>query len=369
MKIGAVLLAAGLSSRMKACKPLLMLGNHSLLGHCATLFGNAGCEPILTIVGHQAEKTAEAARHLGLKPVNNARFHDGMFSSVQAGVRALGRECDGFFLLPVDIPLVRPVTIGALLKAFAASPDQVIVPRFDNNPGHPPLIPARLIPEILDYSGGGGLQALLARHSRRQIEVWDQGILMDADTREDLAVLADRVDRLSVPTPAEAEVLARMLVPSEGIRHGQLVAKAALVMAEALTGRGRMLDRDLIYAGGLLHDLAKGEKNHGLRAAVVLNELGLSPVAMVAADHCDLAPPDNGVLSETHLVCLADKVVGGTRLMDLKERYRQKLLRYRADDEVRAIIDLRMQRGLALQHLFEMHAGCSLIGLLRGAGL
>lgn len=368
MKVAAVILAAGLSSRMGEFKPLLPLGGKSLLAHCAALFSASGLGQVVAVVGHRAEETAVAAESLGLRWVANPDFRSGMFSSVQCGVAALPGDIEAFFVLPVDIPLVRIATLQALLAAARES-DTVISPVFNGRRGHPPLIPAALIPEILANEGRGGLKDLLGRHKWLEVAVWDEGILLDADTPEDLLALQRRQARLSVPTPAEAESLAAILLPEPGLAHGRLVARAAVALAGALAARGYLLDLDLLYAAALLHDVAKGQPRHEIRGAEMLSGLGLKETAAIVAAHKDTQPPATGRLGEKELVCLADKLIAGTRRLPIEGRYAEKLAAFAGDAEACRAIVGRRDRALALKSLAEQAAGRDLETILTEAGL
>jgi CTP:molybdopterin cytidylyltransferase MocA len=126
--------------------------------------------------------------------VVNQHYHDGMFSSIQRGVREIGQQCDAFFLLPVDTPLVRTSTIMQLLETFESMPTTLIcTPQYNDRNGHPPLIDTCLIDEILAYDGQGGLRSLLRNYQDKScsVAVPDKHILMDLDTRNDLAHLRD----------------------------------------------------------------------------------------------------------------------------------------------------------------------------------
>lgn len=199
-ELAAIVPAAGLSSRSTGFKPLLELGGRTLLSRAVGLFLRAGVARVVVVTGHQAERVTGAAAALGATPVFNRDFRTGMFSSVQAGVRALPRGCAGFFVLPVDVPLVRPATVRALARAFGGADGEVFVPAYHGHPGHPPLIPAALIPAILGSDGQGGLRALLQARGVRQLPVSDQGVLLDVDTDADFARLAEMQG--SEPPPA-----------------------------------------------------------------------------------------------------------------------------------------------------------------------
>lgn len=368
MNIAAIILAAGLSSRMGDLKPLLHLGHRSLLEHCTRLFRQAGINRVVAVIGHRSEEITRAAEHLQLEWILNPEYEQGMFTSIQTGVRALAPyQPDGYFVLPVDIPLIRPVTVSTILSAYSCRRDLTAIPFFAGKPGHPPLLPASLSKAIIHHDGSGGLRALLNQYPCNSVQVWDQGILLDADTPGDFSKLSSRYRRLSIPSQDETLALAQLLVPKVGREHGRMVARAALTMGRALVEKGLRLDQDLLFAGGWLHDLAKGQPNHGHRAAAKLKALGLPEVAAAVVDHSDLAPAGNGHLEERHLICLADKAVSGCSLVEPVKRYRDKLIRFRHSPAALDKIRIRMEHGLALQQHFEQVSGCSLLPLLHGA--
>lgn len=173
---------------MRSPKPLLTWGEETLIEHVIRLFLGVGIAEVKVVLGHQAERILPFIERFGADPVLNDRYDKGMFSSVQAGVRRLDRDCRGFFLHPVDMPLISPETLRTLCEVFFKEGDRdVCRPCFRGRRGHPPLISSALIPAILSFDGQGGLRALLARHPERSvdIDVADPGILENMNTHAD----------------------------------------------------------------------------------------------------------------------------------------------------------------------------------------
>ena len=181
---------------MKRFKPLLRIGEKTFTEHAIELFQKADIGDIVTVVGHLSEKLIPVVKAAASRYVINDHYHDGMYSSIQTGVKALNHPCDAFFLLPVDIPFVLPSTVRQLSDAFSKnSLAMVCYPQFQSRRGHPPLINSELIDEILSYSGQGGLRKLLRRHENQavSIPVEDPFIRLDADTPKDLALLREKM--------------------------------------------------------------------------------------------------------------------------------------------------------------------------------
>jgi len=187
-RVGAVILAAGHSSRMDGFKPLLRVGGMTIIERVISLFCTAGVDEIITVVGCRSEELETFLRATPTRIVRNHRYEDGMFSSIQSGVETLDDRCACFFLHPADIPLVRPATLLKLLQAFKDNPTAFLYsPQFQGKNGHPPLISTKLKDGILSHDGTGGMRGFLATclHRSRTVEVEDPYILMDIDTPED----------------------------------------------------------------------------------------------------------------------------------------------------------------------------------------
>jgi CTP:molybdopterin cytidylyltransferase MocA len=187
LAFSALILCAGRSSRMGAFKPLLPLGEETLIERAIRLFRGAGVADVTAVLGYQAEWVLPLLERHGVRPVLNDRYDEGMFSSLRVGVGSINQGCRAFFLLPVDIPFVRPETLLSLMDAFREGENDVCRPCFRGRYGHPPLIATALIPAIGEFDGMGGLRTLLARYRGRtaDVAVEDPGILLDVDTRDD----------------------------------------------------------------------------------------------------------------------------------------------------------------------------------------
>ncbi len=189
----AIILAAGYSSRMGDFKPLLRLGETTILERIIGLFRETGVEDIRVVIGYRSADLLPLVDRLLARPVINDRYHDGMFSSVLAGVESLEEDIGAFFLLPVDIPLVRRETVTTLLEIYRSGAGSILYPVFRGKRGHPPLMSARYIEEIVGWEGDGGLKSFLALHEAEavNVETGDENILLDMDTPSDYERVLD----------------------------------------------------------------------------------------------------------------------------------------------------------------------------------
>jgi molybdenum cofactor cytidylyltransferase len=361
MRLAAIVLTAGQSSRLPRFKPLLRLGGQTMLGRAATLFRQCGVEEILAVTGCRAEEVGAEARAQGLRPVFNPRHVEGMFTSVQAGLAALPPGIDGVFMLPVDIALIRPTSVTALTVRFTTSAAQVFLPTFRGEPGHPPLIKAQVIPHISQWSGEGGLAGALRNLPCETVPVADAQILFDVDDEAAFAEAERRVPHLTIPTVDEALALLDLCGAGErGLAHGRGVADAALAMARTLQARGAVLNLALVESAALLHDVAKGQPNHEAAGAEILSAQGFHGLAEIVAVHRDIDPAGLTMLTERELVYLADKLVRGAKRVPVRQRFQEKLDRYADDAEACRAIRRRRAHALDMAALFEASANRSI---------
>lgn len=347
MKFGALIIAAGLSSRMKDFKPLLPLKGRPALFHCLELFTHPQITQRVVVTGHRHTDISKALLNQDISLAHNPKYTEGMFSSICCGINAL-EPCDGVFLLPVDIPLVRPSTLKTLIENFEG--DCTLFPQFKNTPGHPPIIPAKFIDEILSYNGDGGLQKFLLSKPHKNIDVWDEASLMDMDSPEDYAHLQILAEMQTKGTRDEVEAIAHKFMSLKGIRHGVETAKVAVRLAEALP---QSHDLDLIYNAALLHDISKGQKNHEATGGDFVAQLGLPQLAPIIAAHKSLPCPPNNFFTEKDIVCLADKIVRGCKNVTIEERFKEKLSTYRNDCDAMEAITRRYKDAVATKEAFE----------------
>ena len=393
MNARVLILAAGQASRMGKVKGLLPLPLGEAGRECpaleglARLFRSMGIEHISVVTGWHADSVEQAAQDIGLAVVRNPRPEDGMFSSVCAGLRALA---DGnsvlsqspVLVLPVDVPLVRPLTVQALLEVHEADPEHVLVPVFDDAEGHPPLLPACHLEHILRHAqsnGENGLRGALEGLPVRKIPVADKLMLLDMDKPDDYENIRILAQYRDVLLPDEAvELLHLHDVPEKGLRHGRAVGTVAAALARALQrarsaqnthaakaaglasglapGLAPELVPDFALAGGLLHDICKGEKRHEAAAGRLLRSLHLPVMAHLVEDHRDLTLPGGQPITERELIFLADKYCYGSSYVPVRQRFEQKLEIFGSD--AAEAIKGRMAHALALEARLARELGC-----------
>ncbi|MEZ4600858.1 MAG: NTP transferase domain-containing protein [Syntrophotaleaceae bacterium] len=360
----AIILAAGQSRRMGEFKPLLPLGESTVLEHGVALFRRSGIRDLRVVTGHEGDRLQDLLHSLQVPRVDNPRYREGMFTSIQAAVRTLPEGISAFFLLPVDIPLVRPSTVKTLLRAWHTGRQGIIQPVFNGIYGHPPLISIRYRDIILGADGEGGLKKLLRNffEDTLELEISDEYVLLDMDTPEDYELLCHRWNRQGIPTEKECEhLLAHQFdLPRHTVEHCRQVARIAVRMVDELNRKGLSIDRELILAAGLLHDCVRSQPHHAVAGEKALRQLGFPEVGSVVGQHMDLSVSDDPKPSAAEILYLADKLIGGHHRLDLKNRFEEKKKRYAGQSEILDKIESRLQAALKIKGKLESFLGSSL---------
>ncbi len=187
MKLCAIVLAAGFSSRMGCNKLLMDYHGYPMAEYILyNLRRNQKWFDQIVVVS-RLPFLEQLTHRYGFTYLHNPEPERGMGHSLALGVQQT-EECDGFLMALADMPDLREGTIHTLCERFLADPDRITVPVFGGKRGNPVIFPRRLRAELeaLDRDWGG--RELIRRESDQlaRVQVYDPGVLRDIDTREDL---------------------------------------------------------------------------------------------------------------------------------------------------------------------------------------
>ena len=174
---------------MRAFKPLMSLRGKTLIENTIDSILSSGAKKVVVVTGNRAGELEPILAEKYADRVILTRNHNfattDMFTSIRIGCAALP-ECDAFFLLPGDMPVVKESTFRTVISQRDGEIG-VIFPTLDGYRKHPPLVDFRLVPRILEFDGDGGLRQLWKQLEPiiRTVPVDDTGVWVDLDTKED----------------------------------------------------------------------------------------------------------------------------------------------------------------------------------------
>lgn len=198
-EVAAVLLAAGASTRFGPGNKLVArIGAPPLVRCVAETIAASGVAEIVVVTGADAEAIERALEGIPVRFAHTARWKSGMGSSIAAGVSALGEHVDGTFIVPGDMPLLRPQLLQSLRTAFEREGAlRIVYPATPEGAQRNPVLwPRRHFPLLTALGGQAGAKSLLKRFSDSctVVTVADESIFADVDTLGDLAVARARAE-------------------------------------------------------------------------------------------------------------------------------------------------------------------------------
>jgi molybdenum cofactor cytidylyltransferase len=195
---GAVVLAAGPSSRLGQPKQLLEWEGEPLVRRAAHTALDAGLWPVVVVLGARCDEVRAALAGMPLATVSNPAFAEGLAGSIRAGLhrlRVCAPDVKGAVFLACDQPLVAPAHLGALVAAAEASGKPIAASEYAGTLGVPALFAASIFPELLRLQGDAGARRVIAREEARVTCVALAGGELDVDTPDDWTRARARAQR------------------------------------------------------------------------------------------------------------------------------------------------------------------------------
>lgn len=185
--ICAIVLAAGCSRRMGAQKLLLPFGGKTVIAHIVDELLASAIDEVYVVAGHQAKRISWELSGRPVSVVTNSNYKSGMLSSVRCGLAALPQQCKAILVALGDQPSITTRLIDQMLRSFAATEKQILVPLYRGKRGHPILLSELYHDEILNDYDNVGLRGLLHAHGDDVFEltVSTGAVLCDMDCPED----------------------------------------------------------------------------------------------------------------------------------------------------------------------------------------
>ncbi len=198
-QVAAIVLAAGASRRLGEPKQLVLLHGEPLLRRIVRLALEAGCSPVVVVLGAHAQPCRQALATLppallpALRIVVNPEWAEGMSTSLRAGCAALSDPGAGSpestLVLVTDQFRLTADSLALLLQAHARSTTPVTAALYSGRLGVPAIFRRALLPAFSTLSGDQGARHLLAAWANLATAVPLTEAADEVDTPEDLASL------------------------------------------------------------------------------------------------------------------------------------------------------------------------------------
>lgn len=185
--VAGVLLAAGSSTRMgETNKMLLEIDGETLLRRAARRAVEAGLDPVVVVLGHDAERAAEELAGLAVRPAVNPDHAAGIVTSLRTGLDALPAEVVAVMVLLADMPYVGPEMMGSLVALYRGSEVPLVLSDYEGVNAPPMLYDRSLFAELVAMDDGRCGKQVVKRHRHEARTIgWPAFALADLDTPED----------------------------------------------------------------------------------------------------------------------------------------------------------------------------------------
>ena len=184
--ISAIVLAAGMSSRMGSPKQLLKLEDRTLIRIVTENVLASSVDEVLVVTGYLEHKVNDAIKDLPVKTVINPRYEQGQGTSLAVGVRSLNINTSAFLVFMVDQPFITASLINTVIGEFKKRRSLVLRPVYNGQPGHPVIFNYDLSDQLKQLEGDEGARQILKKLGNKVdcIPVQDEAAIFDIDTPE-----------------------------------------------------------------------------------------------------------------------------------------------------------------------------------------
>ena len=193
--VAGIVLAAGTSSRYgDANKLLVQVDGRPVVQQATRTLTAAGVDPVVVIVGHEADRVRAAVDSLPVTVVENPDYTDGQSTSVRAGIDVIQSmpDPDAVVIGLGDMPAVEPATVETLIHGYEAGAASILAAGYQGQRGNPVLFDRQYFDALAGVSGDRGARELIRRSDRSVVvDVDDPGVVRDVDVPGDLVELEE----------------------------------------------------------------------------------------------------------------------------------------------------------------------------------
>lgn len=162
--VAGIVLAAGASTRMGGNKLFFELEGEALLRRAVRAAVSAGLDPVVVVLGHEAERARATLEDLACRPVLNPDYARGQGSSLRAGVAALPPHAAAAVVTLADMPFVTAGMIATVVERYRQGTAPLVVSDYGGTTAPPTLYDRSLFSEVLALEGEAGGRHVVNRH-------------------------------------------------------------------------------------------------------------------------------------------------------------------------------------------------------------
>ena len=189
MNIGAIVLAAGGSSRLGKPKQFVQFEGKTLLRRAAEMVVESSCSPVVIVSGSDHEKVSDEVAGLDVIVCSNSDWEAGMSSSIKVGLSKLLESrpsLDAALITLCDQPFVDLNVIERLILAFTSAEKDMAASEYDGVIGVPAIFSRAMFDKLGLLGGDRGARDLLRARGASIATVKTEEAAIDIDTDDDV---------------------------------------------------------------------------------------------------------------------------------------------------------------------------------------
>ena len=184
--LSAIVLAAGMSTRMGRNKLLLRFRDQALIVRAVDTLLASKIDEVIVVLGHEIEAARAELKGKPVRLVQNPDYRDGLSTSVRTGVEAVSPQADGIMIYLADQPLLEPADINQIAAALTDAKKvnkSIVVPFFEGERGNPVVLDASLRVAILGIVGDVGCKGVIKRYPEKVyiLDMENDHVVRDVD--------------------------------------------------------------------------------------------------------------------------------------------------------------------------------------------
>jgi molybdenum cofactor cytidylyltransferase len=238
--VSAIVLAAGLSTRMGTVKALVSVSGKPLLERVLSTVRESRADEIVVVLGHSAELIQRSIPFGDSRAVINQSYREGMASSLRIGLSNVSPNAEAALIVLGDQPFLKPQTIDRIIEEYRNNKPEIVIPMYHGFRGNPVLLDRSVFAELAGLTGDMGCRAIFGGHTRGilKIAVEDAGVLVDFDTKEDI----ERFEQSRAVDVQERKLFESADLSGRQITGPQFVVVGHDAVAKALADLARLLE-------------------------------------------------------------------------------------------------------------------------------
>jgi molybdenum cofactor cytidylyltransferase len=187
-KIGAVILAAGESSRFGRPKQLVQFRGKSLVRRVVDAAKDANCSAIVVVLGSRRDQIERELKETAAIVAENEDWRRGVGSSIRVGLESAVNQApdiEAIVLLTCDQPFLKTDTIERLIAMYEKTKKAIVASSYSETLGVPALFDRSCFQELLALDDETGAKTIILSNRDRVAELLFLEGKIDIDTVAD----------------------------------------------------------------------------------------------------------------------------------------------------------------------------------------